>query len=151
MVATAAKPDWSAHALAALERAGYRSSAPRTAVVETMAKQGCGVTARELVDRLAGRGIGQASIYRTLELLDGLRLVQRFDVGEGIARYEPAFPSGEHHHHVVCDRCGAVTQFEDDELERAIERVSRRLEFAVDAHDVVLRGECPACRTRGDA
>jgi Fur family ferric uptake transcriptional regulator len=148
-VAVEAKPDWRAHALAALERAGYRSSAPRSAVVETMASEGCGVTARELADRLHGRGIGQASIYRTLELLDQLRLVQRFDVGAGVARYEPAFPSGEHHHHVVCDRCGAVTQFEDDDLERAIERLSQRLDFAVDAHDVVLRGECPACRERG--
>jgi Fur family ferric uptake transcriptional regulator len=147
-MAATAKPDWGAHALAALEGAGYRSSAPRTAVVETMANEGCGVSARELADRLSDRGIGQASIYRTLELLDQLRLVQRYDVGEGLARYEPVFPNGEHHHHVVCDRCGAVTQFEDDQLEQAIDRLSRRLDFTVDAHEVVLRGECPVCRAR---
>ena len=75
-----------------------------------------------------------------------MRLVQRCDVGEGIARYEPALPSGEHHHHLVCVRCGAVTPFEDPELELAIERVAGRVDHAVDAHDVTLRGECPACR-----
>jgi Fur family ferric uptake transcriptional regulator len=73
--------------------------------------------------------------------------VQRFDVGEGIARYEPAHPSGEHHHHIVCDSCGTVEQFEDDALELAIGRLSKRVDFTVAAHDVTLHGECPACRT----
>jgi Fur family transcriptional regulator, ferric uptake regulator len=142
--------DWSDHALRSIERAGYRSSAPRTAVVGALARVGCGVTAREIGDLLRARGdsVGVASIYRTLELLDRLRLVQRIEVGEGTARYEPALPSGEHHHHLVCERCGEVTPFEDDGLERAISRASRRVDFVIDAHDVTLRGECPACRRR---
>jgi Fur family ferric uptake transcriptional regulator len=92
--------------------------------------------------------VGVASIYRTLDLLDSLRLARRVDAGEGVARYEPVDPSGEHHHHLVCDSCGDVTAFEDDALERAIEQLSSRVEFAIDAHDVTLRGECPACRPR---
>ena len=112
-----------------------------------MASEGCGVTARELADRLHGRGIGQASIYRTLELLDRLGLVQRFEVGEGGTRYEPAHAGGEHHHHIVCDSCGKVEAFEDDALERAISHLSAQTDFAVAAHDVTLHGECAQCRT----
>jgi Fur family transcriptional regulator, ferric uptake regulator len=143
------RTEWVAHALGTLERAGYRSSAPRAAVVEALGRHGCSVTARELGDLLRERRneVGLASIYRALELLDRMKLVQRFEVGEGTARYEPAYPSGEHHHHLVCERCGAVRAFEDDDLEHAIERLAGRVDFAVDAHDVTLRGECPRCKS----
>ena len=89
-----------------------------------------------------------ASIYRTLDLLTSLRLARRVDAAEGVARYEPADPSGEHHHHLVCERCGEVSSFEDGELEQAIEQLSDRVDYAIDAHDVTLRGECPECRCR---
>ena len=142
------RPDeWTEHALRTLANAGYRSSEPRQTVIEAMAGQGCSVTAREIADvvRDDGSRIGLASIYRTLDLLDRTGLVQRFEVGEGSARYEPAYPSGEHHHHIVCDSCGNVVPFEDEGLEHAIERLAGRVQFAVNAHDVTLHGECPAC------
>jgi Fur family ferric uptake transcriptional regulator len=143
--------DWVGHAQRELEREGYRMSAPRSAVVETLDDLGCSVTAKEIADRLHSRGqdIGVASIYRTLELLDRLKLVQRCGVDEATARYEPAHPTGEHHHHLVCDVCGNVTAFEDDGLERAIRRLAGRVEFEIDTHDVTLRGECPACLSSG--
>jgi Fur family ferric uptake transcriptional regulator len=140
--------DWTQHAQRELEREGYRISGPRSAVVETLDDLGCSVTAKEIADRLREQGddIGVASIYRTLDLLDRLRLARRVDAAEGVARYEPIDPSGEHHHHLVCQSCGEVTAFEDGELEQAIEHLSRRVDFAIDAHDVTLRGECPGCR-----
>jgi Fur family transcriptional regulator, ferric uptake regulator len=141
--------DWVVHARDTLERDGYRLSAPRTAVVETLATLGCSVTAKEIADRLHERGedVGVASIYRTLDLLDRLRLARRVDAAEGVARYEPIEPSGDHHHHIVCDRCGQVTAFEDHDLEAAIEQLSRRVDYAVHTHDVTLRGRCPGCRS----
>jgi Fur family ferric uptake transcriptional regulator len=143
--------DWIGHARQTLERDGYRVSGPRSAVVETLADLGCSVTAKEIADRLHERGqdVGVASIYRTLDLLDRLRLAKRVDAAEGVARYEPIDPSGEHHHHLVCESCGEVTAFEDRELEQAIADASRRVDYAVDAHDVTLRGECPSCRSTG--
>jgi len=142
--------DWTQHAQRELEREGYRLSGPRSAVVDTLDDLGCSVTAKEIAERLhdQGQDIGVASIYRTLELLDKLRLTRRVDAAEGVARYEPLNPSGEHHHHIVCDSCGQVTAFEDPELERAIDRLAGRVDYAIDGHDVTLRGECPACRTR---
>jgi Fur family ferric uptake transcriptional regulator len=140
--------DWIGHARDTLERDGYRLSAPRSAVVETLATLGCSVTAKEIAHRLRERDedVGVASIYRTLDLLERLRLARRVDAAEGVARYEPIDPSGEHHHHLVCERCGEVTAFEDRELELAIEQLARRVDYAVDAHDVTLRGACPDCR-----
>ena len=114
-----------------------------------MARQHCCLTAQDIFDRLRedGTEVGIASVYRALDLLTRMSLVRRVDLAEA-AYYEPADPGGEHHHHVVCDRCGKVSQFEDEALEHAIERLAGRLKYAVAEHDVVLRGACPDCRRR---
>jgi Fur family ferric uptake transcriptional regulator len=138
---------WTGHTLAELRRAGYRSGGARTAVVELLGQEHCCLTAQEIFDRLRsdGRAVGIASVYRVLDLLVGMRLVLRVDVGGGVARYEAAHPGGEHHHHLVCDACGTVVAFEDAPLEDALERLAGRLGYSVDGHDVVLRGACPDC------
>ena len=54
--------------------------------------------------------------------------MQRVEFGEGAARYEPVIPGGEHHHHAVCDSCGRVTPFEDERLEKQLERLGGKPE-----------------------
>ena len=144
---------WVEHAAEALRRAGHRSSAPRMAVVETLGRHDCVLTAREIADRLRseGRDIGVATVYRALELLEGLGLLHRLETGEGPTRYEPAHPTGEHHHHLVCERCGRVSPFEDQGVERSLGKLARRLDFRVEGHDVVLRGKCVTCVAAGAA
>jgi Fur family transcriptional regulator, ferric uptake regulator len=144
-----ARDEWRDHALQELRRAGHRSGGARSAVVDLMAGQHCCLTAQDIFDRLRenGREVGIASVYRALELLSRMGLVRRMDLAEA-AYYEPAHAGGEHHHHVVCDRCGKVAQFEDEALETAIERLARRLKYSVAEHDVVLRGACPDYRAR---
>lgn len=141
---------WRDHAGDVLRQTGHRSAAAREQVLDALARRDCCASAQELADDVhrAGSRVGTASIYRALELLVRLGLVRRLDMGQGTARYEAAHPGGEHHHHLVCDRCGKVTQFEDPELEDAIDRAAARLDYAVGTHDVVLRGACPDCATR---
>ncbi len=95
--------------------------------------------------RERGREVGIASVYRALDTLAGLGLIQRLELGDGTARYEAVAPSGEHHHHLVCVDCGLVEPFDDDGLEQAISALSKRASFAVREHEVVLRGRCAAC------
>jgi Fur family ferric uptake transcriptional regulator len=139
---------WTEAATAALRDAGHRSSKRREAVISLLARQRCVLSAREISDALRAEGnpVGIATVYRTLELLGELRLVQRLQMGTEPALYEAAMPSGEHHHHhFVCDRCGAVTPFDDAGLERAIARLAAKLDYAVGEHEVVLRGGCADC------
>jgi Fur family transcriptional regulator, ferric uptake regulator len=142
--------EWAARARRGLELAGHRAGGARGVVVEHLSRQDCCLSAQEIADELRaeGRGVGIASVYRAIDLLHGLGLVQRVDVGEGGIRYEPMIPGGEHHHHVVCDSCGRVGAFEDASLERAIDRLGRRLGHSVSGHEVVIRGTCPRCARR---
>jgi Fur family ferric uptake transcriptional regulator len=139
--------EWREHALEALERSGHRGGGARTAVIELLAEQPCCVTAQQIFDSLRDRGrrIGIASVYRSLDQLARLDLVRRLEIGPS-AYYEPAYPSGDHHHHVVCDSCGKVAAFEDRALEEAIERLARKHRYSVGVHEVTLRGHCPECR-----
>jgi Fur family ferric uptake transcriptional regulator len=138
---------WADRAREALEEAGHRTGGARSAVIELLARQDCCLSAQEIAERIERRGdpVGIASVYRALDLLHDLGLTQRVDLGDGGYRYEPVVPGGEHHHHVVCDRCGRVTAFEDPELERAIGRLGRRLDHTVAAHELVIHGECARC------
>ena len=140
---------WTDHASAVLAEHGHRAGGARSAVVEALGRRGGCVDADELVGVLRRRGkrVGVASVYRALGLLSELGVLQRVPVAGGSARYELVGPGGGHHHHVVCDDCGATAAFEDDALERAIGSLSRRTEYAVQAHDVTLHGTCPDCQS----
>jgi Fur family ferric uptake transcriptional regulator len=146
-MSTATQTSWSEHALAALQSAGFRRGGARTAVIEALAEQQCAVTAFELEDELRRRkaGVARASIYRALEQLEQLGLLQRLEVCRGTAGYERVEPGGEHHHHAICRDCGRLIPFEDRSLERAIDKVAGRMSFEVSEHDVVLRGLCERC------
>jgi Fur family ferric uptake transcriptional regulator len=141
-----AEGSWSELALEAVTSGDRRAGAARRAVIELLAGERCCLGAQDIAERLRGAGqpVGVASVYRTLDLLSAEGLVQRVDVG-GRALYEAVVPGGDHHHHAVCERCGALTPFEDPALERAIDGLANRLGHRVQAHDVLIRGECSGC------
>jgi Fur family ferric uptake transcriptional regulator len=116
-------------------------------VIEALAQQHCCLTVQEIHDlvRRERPRAGVASVYRALDTLTELGLVHRVELGSGGAQYEPADPTGEHHHHLVCGDCGKVEAFTDSRLEDAIDGVSRGAAFRIDEHDVVLRGRCTSC------
>jgi Fur family ferric uptake transcriptional regulator len=138
---------WAEHALETLQAAGHRRGGARTAVVEALARHGCAVTALDLDDELRRRRppVGRASVYRALEQLEQLGLVQRIEVSRGTAGYERIDPEGHHHHHAICRDCGRMVPFEDHSLEQAIGALCEKMDFEVTEHDVVLRGHCRHC------
>ena len=138
---------WTEHAFAALAEAGLRKGGARTAVIEALAGHKCAVTALDLDDELRRRQppVGRASVYRALEQLEQLGLVQRMEVCRGTAGYERVDRIGHHHHHAICRNCGRMVPFENSNLEQAIGKLSREMDFEVSEHDVVLRGVCARC------
>jgi Fur family transcriptional regulator, ferric uptake regulator len=138
--------EWAEHAREKLRSSGLRAGGARDEVLALLSRQDCCLTAQQIHDTLReeDRRVGLASVYRACELLTNLGLVHRVDV-DGTAAFEPADPGGGHHHHLVCSSCGRVDAFEDPALEQAIERLSARVGYTVEEHDVVLRGACAGC------
>ena len=144
-----AHPEWAEVAEAGLREHGHKASGPRSAVLDSIGRQSCVVSAQDIADELRRRKqkVGIATVYRTLEVLEELRLVQRLDLGGESARFEPVMPDGRHHHHhFVCRDCKEAMPFEDEALEQAIDALGKRLAASVDEHDVILKGRCPDCR-----
>jgi Fur family transcriptional regulator, ferric uptake regulator len=144
---TATRESWEERALERLQSAGYRRGGARTAVIEALARHDCAVTALDLEEELRGSEaeVGRASVYRALEQLEQLGLVQRIEVCRGTAGFERIDPTGHHHHHAICRDCGRMVPFEDPSLEKALAQVAGTMSFDVTEHDVVLRGRCDRC------
>ncbi|HEY3958915.1 MAG TPA: transcriptional repressor [Solirubrobacteraceae bacterium] len=149
MSAHAHTDTWIERAEVQLAQAGHKRGGARRAVLELLDRQTCALTAIEIEDALRGgeRRVSRASVYRILDELERLRLVQRVETGQAMVRYERAHDHDEHHHHhhLVCDACGLVMPFSDPALERAIDRLSERVPLAVSEHEIVLHGACREC------
>ncbi len=138
---------WVQRAEATLAASGHKRGGARRAVVELLDAQQCALTAVEIEDALRGeqRRVSRASVYRILDELERLGLVQRVETGQAMVRYERVCEHEEHHHHLVCDECGVVMPFSDKALESAIETLSERVPLKVSEHEIVLHGSCQDC------
>jgi len=129
----------------ALDRAGYRLTEPRRSLATLIADQEGHFTAAELVAAAHDRrlGVGRATVFRTLEVLAELGVVERLDLPSGEHAYVGCEPA--HHHHVVCSRCGRSTEVDDAGLRPVVADVTRQTGYRIDAHRLELFGLCPAC------
>lgn len=93
--------------------------------------------------------IGLATVYRTLELLSDLDVLQKMDFGDGRSRYEISETnSSHHHHHLICLDCGIVKEFEDDLLETLETVIAKKSKFAIVDHQVKFYGYCQECQNK---
>lgn len=96
--------------------------------------------------------IGLATIYRTLDLFTELDLLKRLDFGDGRNRYELNDEGLAHfHHHLICTRCGAVKEFEDDLLETLETIIEKKLNFKTLDHQLKVYGYCSDCQREMEA
>ncbi len=89
--------------------------------------------------------VGTATIYRALDVLLESGLVRAHDFGEGFKRYEALRSPGQHGH-LICSRCGRVTEFATDRFERLLPLVADEHQFQHQTHRVEIRGLCRVCR-----
>jgi Fur family transcriptional regulator, ferric uptake regulator len=132
----------------ALDSAGYRLTAPRRAVATLIAEYDGHFTASELeaVARSRQLGISRATLFRALDLLTELRVVERLDLPSGEHAYVPCAPA--HHHHVICSRCGRAADVEDSGVAEAVAEISRRSGYRIESHRLELFGLCRHCQAK---
>jgi Fe2+ or Zn2+ uptake regulation protein len=130
---------------ARLETIGFRSTAPRRAVLRAIEEAAAPFTVEDLLAALPN--VGRATVFRTIKLLQELELLCRVPLEDGGVRYE--LSEGGHHHHLVCRGCGRFTEFTDLELDARIQERARAFGFALEGHAVELYGLCQDCGDSG--
>lgn len=137
---------------AVLRTNGLKVTNQRIAILEVLNNRpGEHLTAEEIYDcvRREYPDIGLATVYRTIQLLSELNLIDKLNLDDGYVRYEIGVKNQEdsshHHHHLICLDCGNIYAFEDDLLEALEERIKKTLGFEVVDHEVKLFGHCSEC------
>lgn len=93
--------------------------------------------------------IGLATVYRTLELLNELNVVDKIQFGDGVSRYDLRQEGAAHfHHHLVCLECGAVDEIQEDLLEDVEAIVEKKWNFIIKDHRLTFHGICYRCQDK---
>ena len=132
--------------LTQLQENGCRLTEARRAVVDVIQKSTRALTPLEVFDmaRKKYRALGLVSVYRTLEKLEELHIVQRVHQPHGCQAFISA--SQRHEHLMLCQSCGQVTFFEGDDLEALIKSISKKTGYQIREHWLQLFGLCQACQ-----
>ena len=134
--------------LTSLAASGYRLTEPRRAIVELMAASSKALGPVDIFDlgRRACPGLGLVTVYRTLEKLEELGLVQRVHHPGGCHMYLRA--AHGHEHLLLCTTCGQAEYFAGDDLTTLLQFVAARSGFEIREHWLQLFGLCQQCRGR---
>ena len=130
---------------------GLKFTRQRETVVDEIFASGGHFEAEDIVERLKrkrGR-VSRATVYRTLELLQECRLVEKVNFGTLRSFYEHVHP-GMHHDHIICTRCNVVIEFVDERIEKLQEEICASQGIRLNSHSMRLFGECRMCRLGKD-
>lgn len=132
--------------LTTLSEHGYRLTEARRAVVEIVAESLRALTPLEVFDmaRAAYPALGLVSVYRTLEKLEELHLIQRVHQPQGCQAFISA--SQGHQHLLLCQQCGQVNYFEGDNLESLMAGIAKQTGYKIREHWLQLFGLCKDCQ-----
>src|SRR5215468_6020129 len=115
---------------------GLRSTAQRRLIVDTFFEGASHMTIEDLLAevRSKDRGIGYATVYRTLKLLAECGVASERRFGDGLSRYELADEATSHHDHLICESCGKIVEFEEPRIEELQDEIAERHGFVITSH-----------------
>jgi Fur family ferric uptake transcriptional regulator len=128
-----------------LAERGYRLTPQRLMILSAIEESDSHISAEEIHARIVSRypNVNISTVYRTLELLKRLGLVTETDMGEGRVRYHPAEKG--HHHHLVCQECGAIIDLDESLLTPLRSALLREYGFRADLKHLAILGRCVNC------
>jgi len=129
-----------------LSELGYRLTPQRIMIVSAIENSDNHISAEEIYAQVVAKypNVNISTVYRTLELLKRLGLVTETDMGEGRVRYHPVGKG--HHHHLVCQECGAIIALDESLLSSLKSTLLREYKFSADLRHLAILGRCVNCR-----
>lgn len=132
-----------------LKEKGLKLTTQRRTILEVLEKQhGKHLTAEEIHELVKEEcpEVGLATVYRTVQLLLELKLIEKLNLDDGYIRYEIGGYSDKHqHHHLICTNCGKVLEVKDDLLDELESRIIHSYKFKITDHNVKFYGYCSEC------
>lgn len=130
----------------ALQKAGYRLTTPRLAVLAVLEAGACHASPNEVYDlgRAMYPELGLSTVYRTLDILTALGLVRPTYLGDAAQRF--TLHHDRQHHHLVCEDCGEITDVEEEGLAEVTTQIASRLGFQPHGHYLEIYGLCRRCQ-----
>ncbi len=125
---------------------GFRRTEQRDKVLDTFLATERHVTVQELHDlvRRRHKGIGYATVARTVKLMCDSGVCRQVDFGEGALRYEHKY-GHEHHDHLICVRCGRFEEIYSPKLEKIQHELVKKHGYVQESHKLDIFGLCPRC------
>ncbi len=129
-----------------LSEKGYRLTPQRMMVLNAIEKSANHISAEEIYAQVVDKypHVNISTVYRTLDLLKRLGLVTETDLGGGRVKYHPAEKG--HHHHLVCQECGAIIDLDESVLSPLKDILRREYRFDADLRHLAVFGRCDKCR-----
>jgi len=132
-----------------LRRSSRKLTGPRHHVLEVLRSEGHPISARALFEALPPGKCDLATVYRSLQLLEEMGMIKRYDLGDGVKRFELLEEGDDgHHHHLVCTRCAGVVEIEDCFMPGLEETIAAHSGFSNITHRLEFTGICPACQSQ---
>ncbi len=130
-----------------LQSKGLKSTSQREIILDEFLRSGEHPSTEDLYLRVRKKNpqVGYATVHRTLKLFAECGIASVRNFGDGSTRYE-SLSEDEHHDHLVCQQCGVIIEFEDDQIEHLQAKVAKKHNFKVLDHRLELYGLCEKCR-----
>ena len=131
-----------------MAKKGLRSTAQRRLIIDTFFEGAPHMTIEDLLTevRAVDRGIGYATVYRTLKLLAECGVASERCFGDGLSRYELADEASAHHDHLICLDCGKIIEFEEPRIEALQDEIAEKYGFEIASHKHEMYGHCAECQ-----
>lgn len=134
-----------------LVQKNLRITSQRQAIIETVFNTDKHFTAEQLLEwsRRRDKSVSRATVYRTLPLLTESGLVREMDFGKDYKFYDPNYANHPNHHHIICQDCDKIVEFESQKIERLENHISHKLGFTLTSQRLQITASCDELKKLG--
>jgi Fur family ferric uptake transcriptional regulator len=131
-----------------LKNTGQKFTIQREVILDELYNSNEHLTPEELYNLIQQKHpdlkTGIATVYRTLSLLEDSDIVTSLSFGSQGKKYE--LGAKDHHDHMICTKCGAITEFVDEQIEERQHKIAEELGFKMEDHSMQIYGVCKKCQ-----
>lgn len=132
--------------LTQLKTEGGRVTTLRRVILYTMEKLDTPLSALDILSRITEMGLSanKTTIYRELEFLLNKKIIETVQLRGREQKYELV---GEHHHHLICEKCSEIQEMPlSGDLDATEEKIFKKFNFKVQSHSLEFYGLCAKCQ-----